>query len=181
MERIFFKNWWLLALKGFLAIAFGVFAFTLPEETLIALTVYFGLIVLFTGLLTIGILLINFRKKPYGLSWLILDGIIDISIGVCVLFYPELTATIFVLLVALWLAFVGLFQLAIAYWFRSMMEYSWVPVLSGLIILVLSALIWFNPFAGKLALSYLIGFSALFFGLAAVAIAFVLRRVGHSA
>jgi uncharacterized membrane protein HdeD (DUF308 family) len=177
MEKTFFKNWWLLALKGLLAITFGIVAFTLPEETLIVLTVYFGLIVLLTGLLTIAILLIYFRNRRHGLSWLVLDGIIDISIGVCILFYPELTATIFVFLVALWLALVGVFQLAIAYWFRSMIPHWWVPMFSGLVILVLSGLIWFNPFAGKLALSYLIGFSALFFGLAAISIAFVLRKV----
>ena len=42
MELTLARNWWLLVLRGVLAIAFGVIAFLAPGAALLAIAIWFG-------------------------------------------------------------------------------------------------------------------------------------------
>ena len=47
------RNWWVLALRGVLAIIFGILAFVWPEITLLTLIYLFGAYVLVDGIFAV--------------------------------------------------------------------------------------------------------------------------------
>src|SRR5205085_8410692 len=73
-------DWWLIALRGLVAVLFGVLAFMLPGVTLITLVWLFGAFALVNGILS----LILAAKTPKGypkVGSLILGGLLGILAG----------------------------------------------------------------------------------------------------
>ena len=54
MELTLARNWWLLVLRGVLAIAFGVIAFLAPGAALLAIAIWFGAYAFVDGVLSIA-------------------------------------------------------------------------------------------------------------------------------
>src|SRR5438270_1576660 len=99
MIRLLIQNWWLLFLRGVLAIAFAVFIFVflpfvpaplLREFAFAGLAAIFALFGIATGLLTIAASVR--RAGQGGSSWLLLaDGIALTAGGLVILLAPGLT------------------------------------------------------------------------------------------
>ena len=53
MEKKLFKNWWLLTIKGLIAILFGIILVSVPEESLKFMVRWFGIIVALGGVFLI--------------------------------------------------------------------------------------------------------------------------------
>src|SRR4029450_9454702 len=85
------RGWWLLVLRGVLAIAFGILAFVKPNITLGALVIVFGAYALVTGLVVLGLALRAPKGTP-GKGWLVFLGLISAAAGVLTFFYPGVTA-----------------------------------------------------------------------------------------
>ena len=67
MATNIYKNWWLLTLKGILAIIFGIFATFVPGVTLITLMIYFGLFIILSGIfLIVGSISHKKNNKKWG-------------------------------------------------------------------------------------------------------------------
>ena len=72
------RNWWALALRGLVAVLFGLVTFLLPSITLVALVLLFGAYALVDGLFN---LLAFFRVASH--HWaLLIEGVIGIIAGV---------------------------------------------------------------------------------------------------
>ena len=80
-------NWWLLALRGLVAVLFGVLAFMWPGATLITLVWLFGAFALVNGILS----LVLAAKTPKGypkVGSLILGGLLGILAGLLAFVMP---------------------------------------------------------------------------------------------
>jgi uncharacterized membrane protein HdeD (DUF308 family) len=80
-------NWWLLALRGFAAVIFGLVAFIRPEITMLGLVILFGAFALVNGVLSLALA----TKVPKGypkFGSLILGGIFGIIAGILTLVWP---------------------------------------------------------------------------------------------
>ena len=53
MSALLARNWWVIALRGALAILFGIIALFLPEATMLALVLLFAAYMLVDGVLAI--------------------------------------------------------------------------------------------------------------------------------
>src|SRR4029077_1246879 len=84
-------NWWLLALRGLVAVLFGVLAFLWPGITLITLVWLFGAFALVNGLLS----LVLAAKAPKGyprFGSLIFGGLLGILAGLVTFVMLGITA-----------------------------------------------------------------------------------------
>ena len=54
MVRTLSQNWWLLVLRGVLAILFGVLAFVWPGITVLTLIILFGVYAIVDGMVAVG-------------------------------------------------------------------------------------------------------------------------------
>src|SRR5262245_51076030 len=89
------QNWWALALRGGLAILFGLVALFYPLPTLLSLVIVFAIFALVDGVFAVaGALRAMARREPWGL--MLVAGAISIVIGSIALFWPAITMMAFV-------------------------------------------------------------------------------------
>src|SRR5882672_12580715 len=104
------RNWWMLALRGLIAVIFGVLAFVLPGMTLLTLIYLFGVYALANGILA----LIHAFSAPKGyprFGAMIFSGIISIAAGVIAFMWPGITTLSLVLLIAAWAIVSGISEI----------------------------------------------------------------------
>jgi uncharacterized membrane protein HdeD (DUF308 family) len=168
-------NWWLLALRGLVAMLFGVLAFIWPGATLITLVWLFGAFALVNGILS----LVLAAKTPKGypkVGSLILGGLLGILAGLLAFVMPGITALGLVILIAAWAIVTGIMELVAAVRLRKVINNEWLLVLAGIASVVFGILLLFQPAAGALVLIWWIGAWALLFGILLMILAFRMRN-----
>jgi len=173
-------NWWILALRGLIAVIFGVLAFVLPNITMLTLIYLFGFYALVNGILA----LVHALSAPKGyprFGALIFTGIVSIAAGVLAFIWPGITALSFVLLIAAWAIVNGITEIAIAIKLRRVIHHEWSLILAGLLSLLLGMALVLRPVAGALVLLWWIGGFAILFGVLLIGLAFRVRRGGFIA
>lgn len=163
MDVILFRNWWLVALRGLLALMFGIFALLFPRATVLALVLYFGALTLFGGAMLV-VLAIRRARHHESWGWWMLEGVVDIVFGLFVVLYPGISVSVFVLFLAAWALVIGVIQVISALRLRRRFRYWWLTLLYGLLAIVFGILIFFNPFGGAVAVVVAIGVFALVYG-----------------
>ena len=165
------RKWWVLLIRGIIAILFGVAAFTLPGITLLSLVLLFGIYVILDGVTAI-VFSANARSR-----WLILAGVLGIVAGILTLVYPNITLVVLYALVAAWAIVTGVFEIIAAVRFRKEISNEWLWVLAGAISILFGIVLVLNPATGLLALIWLIGAYALIFGITMILLAIRARHL----
>jgi len=177
-EKTVGRYWWILALRGLVAIIFGILAFVLPKITLLTLVYLFGIYALMNGILA----LVHAFSAPKGyprFGAMIFSGIISIAAGVIAFMWPGITTLSLVLLIAAWAIVSGISEIAMAIRLRHFIRHEWLMALAGVVSVLLGVAILLQPAAGALALLWWIGGFAIAFGILLVALAFRVRHL-HS-
>lgn len=91
MLALLSKHWWVFFVRGILAILFGLMAFAWPGLTLATLVILFGAWALVSGCFA---LFGAFSGKKEGGEWwvLLLQGLLEVAIGVLTFRQPGITA-----------------------------------------------------------------------------------------
>jgi uncharacterized membrane protein HdeD (DUF308 family) len=170
------RNWWVLMLRGIVAILFGILSFALPAISLAALVLLFGAYCLADGLMAAWTAVSNRRQQENG--WLLLmGGLLGIGVGLLTIFQAAVTALALVFYVAIWAIGTGVVQVLTAIRLRQEIQNEWMLILAGLASLGLGALLLARPGPGALALLWLIASYAIVFGLLLVVLALEVRGV----
>jgi uncharacterized membrane protein HdeD (DUF308 family) len=167
-------RWGWIALRGLIAVIFGVVAFALPQSTLAVLVIVWGAYAFAEGVVS---LLAAFRIRDTGhpLWPLVIVGVLGIAAGIATLIWPGITALTLLLLIAGWAIAMGVFQIATAIRLRKAIEGEWLLALSGLLSIVFGGMLVANPGAGALAVVWIIGAYAIAFGVLLIALGFRVR------
>lgn len=169
------RNWWLVALRGAIAILFGIVALILPAATLITLVWIFGAFALGGGILLIGAAIRDRLSGPF--AWLLLlQGFLSGLIGVISFLYPTMTALALLYLIAAWAIVTGFFEIITAIQLRKEIRNEWLLGLAGVASIVFGALLVAAPRAGALAIVWIIAMYAIVFGILLVILGFRLRN-----
>jgi uncharacterized membrane protein HdeD (DUF308 family) len=173
MAAILIGNWWVLALRGVVAIVFAIVAFFWPGITATALILLFGVYALVDGVFALVAGLRAARR--HGRSGaLLLEGILNILIGIIVFLMPGAALVALIYLIALWAVVTGIALTAAGF---ALIRHSgeWLLVASGLLSILLGIVLFVQPAVGVVALSWWLGAYALLFGIALVSAAFRIR------
>jgi uncharacterized membrane protein HdeD (DUF308 family) len=169
------ENWWLLLLRGLVAIAFGVVAFLWPNITLMALTYLWGAYAIIDGAIAIWAAF-NLSGGDAGPRWWLgLTGVVGILAGIVAFVYTGMTALVLLMFIAVWAIIIGALQLYAAVQLGKMIENEWLLVLSGLLSIAFGALLIAWPSTGALAVIWTIAWYAVFFGCLLIGLAFRLK------
>lgn len=167
------KYWWALALRGLVAVLFGLFTFFLPGITLVTLVLLFGAYALVDGVFNV---IAFFRVAAH--HWaLLIEGVIGIIAGIVTFAWPAITAIVLLYVIAFWAIFTGIFEIVAGIRLRKVMTNEWLLLVMGVLSLLFGVAILFAPGVGALAIVLWIGAYALVFGIMLLALAFRLR--GH--
>lgn len=172
------RTWWLLLLRGLMAIAFGILSWVQPGISLAALVMLFGVYALIDGLAGVWSSLAG--HKDDGHWWvLLLWGVVGVGVGTLTLSAPGITALALLFYIALWAVATGVLQIVAAVRLRNEIEGEWLLALSGLASVAFGVVLMVRPMAGAIALLWIIATYAILFGILLVVLAFKARRFGR--
>jgi uncharacterized membrane protein HdeD (DUF308 family) len=176
MLGLLIQNWWVLALRGAIAVLFGVLALLWPGITIEVLILLFGIYAIADGIFAI---VSGVRAAQRDERWgaLVLEGIAGIIAGIIALFVPLAAALAFVYLFAAWALVTGILEIYAAIRLRHEIEGEWLLALTGILSAALGIFIAIFPGAGLIALVWMIGIYAIIVGALMLVLAFRLRSL----
>ena len=173
MLHLLARNWWALALRGFVAVIFGLLTIFVPGMTLAVLVLLFGAYALVDGVFNV---IAVFRTASR--HWaLLIEGVIGILAGILTFAWPAITALALLYLIAFLAIFTGVLEIMAGIRLRKAITNEWMLLLMGALSLLFGIFVLFAPGAGAVAIVLWIGAYALVFGVFMIALAFRLR--GH--
>ncbi len=169
------KNWWVSLIMGILFIGTALVLMFCPLEGYTALVALFSVCMFANGILEIVFSVSNKNVLP-AWGWYLASGIIDLLLGIFLICYPGLTAIIIPLILAFWIMFRGFTAIGLSIDFSKMgvKGWGWYLVFGILAVLCSIAIIW-QPAAGILASVYIVAFAFMFMGFFRIMLAFELR------
>lgn len=177
MLEILARNWWAVALRGVLALVFGVLALLWPGITVGALVLLFGAYALVDGGFAIAAALAGGRQVAGRRGWLVLEGVAGIAAGIVTFAWPAITALALLWLIAAWAVVTGLLEVAAAVVLRRRLRNEWLLALGGVLSVAFGVFLAVRPGQGALAVAWLIALFAILSGAALTALGLRLRRL----
>lgn len=172
------RNWWLLLVRGLVAIVFALLTWAQPGVSLAALVLVFGIYVLADGLLGVWSAIAKRRDNRHW--WLLLLwGLVGIVVGVMTFIMPGITGLVLLMYIAAWAVITGVLQIVAAIRLRKEIKGEWLLILSGLVSVAFGVLLLLQPGAGALAVAWIIAAYAFIFGVLMVLLAFKVRKLGR--
>ena len=171
------RYWWLLLIVGIALFAVGVLTFVFPAQSYLGMSLVFGWLMLISGILEVVLSSAN-RHFITGRGWMMAGGIIEIILGIILIFNVALSAATLPIFLGFWLMIssIGLGG------DMSAMEVpgaGW-TVFTGVLLLLCSLWILFQPLVfGTTAVIVWVGITLLFAGVAAFSLALQLRNAHH--
>ena len=172
------RSWWVLALRGVLAILFGVVLVFWPGPALFVMMLFIGAYAFVDGIVAVFVSIQDRRFYP---RWwlLLLEGIAGILFGLAMFIWPltaaSVTAILLLYLAAFWLILSGIAEIAAAIALRHEITHEWTLIVAGIVSIILGLLLIFNPRASLLTIILLVGIYAIIFGIVMIVRAFQYR------
>jgi len=171
------KRWWLISLRGLVALVLGVILLVL--DPLIAaelLILFIGIYALLDGLFALIVGIVN-RPPHRDRGWLIAEGIIGILAGMAILLAPMLAGVIIIYFIAFWALLTGILEIvfSIAEW--KYIPGAWMILVTGIISVLLGVLILANGVAGAVLRVASGAVYLVLFGLLLMLLGFSLKNI----
>src|SRR5882762_1465502 len=99
------RYWWIFLLRGLLFIIAGVITFRYPLESYVTLSIFFGVMMLFTGILELTFTLSTLKIKGWG--WRLAASIIDLILGIILILNIGISMAVLPFFVSFWFLFRG--------------------------------------------------------------------------
>ena len=165
-----FISWWIFALRGFLAVVFGLLTLIWPHQTMSGLVVGFGVFVLADGIFG---LLAGFGTLGSNERWwmALLQGVVGIILGSLTLLSLDKTALALAYFIAACVVFTGVVELVAAIHLQRVIAGEWAMISCATLSILLGILLFLFPSAGTLGLAWIIGFFALVLGILLIIVA----------
>jgi uncharacterized membrane protein HdeD (DUF308 family) len=158
------------ALRGVIAILFGVLALSRPGATGMGLIFLFGAFAFMDGIFS---LVASVRLAQLDERWwpMLVVGLVGLAAGVFAFSRPSATAVGIVYFIAAWAVITGFFELIAAFRLRKVIEGEWMLAVAGLLSIAFGLLIGARPGVGLLSLIWVIGAYAIIFGVLEIGLA----------
>jgi len=171
------SHWWILLIRGLVAILFGIVALVYPGITAIIFVFLFGGYAIVDGVLNL-VTAIRFRHPDnQRWWWMIAEGVLGIGIGLVTFFYPGITAFSLGVLVCVWAITTGILEIAAAVQLRQTIPNEIIMIVLGALSIIVGIILAFEPLQALLVWVYVVAIYALIAGVAMIALSIRLRGV----
>jgi len=168
------RNWWLVVLRGVFAVLFALAAFFWPALSWLVLVTIFGIYAIVDGIVAVASGLSRTKQARW---WaFLLEGLVSIAVGVAALIWPGLASFAIIILIANWAILTGIFEIVAAIRLRHEISNEWLLVFGGVLSIALGILLFIQPAAAMIAITWTLGAYALFFGVLLISLGIRLRR-----
>lgn len=173
MCAVLAENWWAVALRGVLAILFGLIALVVPGALMLSLALLFAAYLLVDGVLAI-ISAVRAARAQERWGLLLAEGVLNIIMDLIAFVFPVSAVLAFVFVTAAWALLTGGLMLAAAFKLRKDHGRWWLA-LGGIVSLIWGILLIIAPLVGALVLTWWLGGYAIAFGAMLLVLGFKLR------
>lgn len=167
-------HWWVLTLRGVLALVFGILAVAWPGITLLVLAIVFGAYAIVDGALAAvaATRAAKGRRAP-----LILLAAAGLLFGIMCVLWPGLTVLVVTLLIGIWAIVTGVTEIMTAIRMRKEIQGEWLHVVAGALSVLFGVLVLVWPAAGALTVALIIGIYAILAGITLIVLSLRVRRM----
>jgi uncharacterized membrane protein HdeD (DUF308 family) len=168
---------WATALRGIIAVVFGLIAIRSPNIAAGALVIVLSMYAFADAILDF-VLAVGLGRAGQRWGWYVFEGLVNIALGVIALAYPGATLAVLVRLVGFRAIMLGVSEVAAAFaW--EFLDSRWLLGLTGVLSILLGVLLVATPGAAGLALLWTIGVYAVVFGVMLFALGVRLLSAVH--
>ena len=173
MLTLLSRNWWLVALRGAIAILFGLLTLLVPGIALSSFILLFGAYAIVDGAAAVWSSIQHRTEQGWWIH--LLEGVVSIIAGVITFAYPGITALILLYVIAIWAIMTGIFEIWAAIQLRKEITGEFWMGLGGLLSVIFGIVLIVAPGAGILAVLTLVGIYAIAFGVLMIILGFLPR------
>ena len=156
MGLVFVSKWWALAIRGLIALLFGVLTLFWPDTPVTLLVLLFGTYMLMDSFLA-TFAAFKARQKGSAHWWApLFRGFFSLTASVLPFFWKGITTPVLLYLIAAWAVITGISELGAAIWLRHKMTNELALALSGIVSMLTGLLLTLTPNAQAPALVWLI-------------------------
>lgn len=147
---------WLIS--GILLIACGVYVLLHPAQTLMSIASLLGLAALFSGAFSLATYFTQ-KEELFGAKGILLDGILDVILGVLLIVYPtsSLIANLFLGLMSLWVISKGAMAIYHAVLAKKFDRQWYILLIIGILLVLFGVLALIKPIITMVAISVILG------------------------
>ena len=175
MPKTMVRKWWVGLIQGIMLIILSIYIFNNPLNALKGISVWIGILILFTGLVGIFSWMAADRdKRNTSLLW----SLLTIVFGIVMLLNLFTTTRIVEILFGLWMVFLGLHFIEQGIVFMKHQSLRWVTVIAGVLCFLPAVVLIFNLGTGVGA-NLFIGVQLLLGGIALIIISFGRKEVAN--
>jgi uncharacterized membrane protein HdeD (DUF308 family) len=179
MVDVLARNWGWVALRGVVALLFGLLTLSRPGITLSAMILLFGAYAFVDGVFSVISAIANRKGQPHWIAILI-GGLFGIAIGILTFAFPNETAIVLLYFIAFWAIMSGAAEISAAIRLRKVIAGEWALGLIGVLSVVFGCYLIARPGGGALALTMWIGAYATVLGIMLLILSLKLRSWDHS-
>ena len=173
MSTVLAQNWWAVALRGVFAILFGLVALLLPGATILSLIWFFAAYMLVDGVITI-VSAVKAAKNHERWGLLVLEGVVNIAVGLIAFAWPGVTVVFFVTLMGFWSLVTGVLEIVAAFKLNATHGRGWL-IFSGVVSILFGLALLVGPLVGAVVLTWWLGAYAMVFGITLLVLGFKLK------
>lgn len=171
------KHWYIPLIVGILFIVLSVVVYASPKSSILALSIFFALSFLFSGLFEIIFSVAN-RKQLSNWGWSLAFGIITYLIGMSLVANPALSLGVLALTIGFLLLFRSIAAISFALDIKKYGVKNWGILLAfGILGAIFSFMLIWNPAFAGLSMVVFISMSLLFTGLFSITLSIQLRKI----
>lgn len=171
------KNWWTSLILGIVYVIVALCLMFAPLSSYVALSIIFSVSMLISGMLEITFAFSN-RKGIPSWRWYIAGGLIDLILGTYLIANPMVSMEVIPFIIAFWLMFRGFSSTGYAIDLKRYGTRDWGWYMAfGILAILCSLLVLWQPAVGALYAVYMISFSFLIIGLFRIMLSFELKNL----
>lgn len=169
------KKWWVLLLQGILLIILGIVVFSNPAEVLAGISLWFGIIILFTG--AAGVISWLFGGKENREHVSMLWSLFSVLMGIFILMNLLVAMKAVTMVFGFWVLMTGMSLLSSGWGIKRETALGWVLVVIGILSGIAGLYMIFNIFSGAEGVSIILGLQCLLGGIGFIILALVKKMV----
>lgn len=166
------KRWWLIAIRGVLAVLFGILAIASPYIVIFSLITFFAFFAILSGFF---ILTLAFLGETDNKGIRILEGLIFLGAGIVVLLNPVSALGGIMIFIAAWAILTGVTQIFGAIKLRKVIANEWLMILNGVISILFGIVLAGNLIQGAGVMLMVFGVFAILSGIFTLVLSFKIK------
>lgn len=169
-------SWSFLIGSGLIQIGIGIWVLLSPANAYFSLSIILAIGMLVSGLFHL-VFSIAVRAELKGWAWLLTGALIDIGLGIYLLYFPMLTMILLPIILGLWLLFRGFMAIGRSVELKGVGRRPWLlSLIPGIVILVCAFIILNNPFLGVINIISLLAIAFIITGIFRIVMSFRVHR-----